>query len=122
MRIDEACLDQLNKVEGLTVRLLPVESRYWGERITVTGLLTGDDIAAAIAAEGLKGTVWLPDIMLRSGTRTFLDDRTVADVAARTGADIQVLTTDARGLFTAAVEPARLGELAEDRWFGSYYR
>lgn len=115
-------VDRLNEVDGLRVRLQPISSRYWGERITVTGLLTGDDIAAGLAERGVTGTVWLPDIMLRSGTHTFLDDRTVADVARQTGTDIQVLTTDARGLFTAATAPEQLGDLAEDRWFGSYYR
>lgn len=115
-------VDRLNQVEGLHVRLLPVASRYWGDRITVTGLLTASDVAAGLAEHRVQGTVWLPDIMLRIGTRTFLDDRTVADVAKDTGTDIQVLTTDARGLYTAAMEPERLPDLEEDRWFGSYYR
>ncbi len=115
-------VDRLNTVSGLTVRLLPLRSRYWGDDITVTGLLTGSDVAAGLSRFAIKGTVWLPDIMLRAGTRTFLDDRTVADVARETGCDIQVLTTDARGLATAACSPERLPDLTSDRWFGSYYK
>ncbi|MBM3275375.1 MAG: DUF512 domain-containing protein [Candidatus Sericytochromatia bacterium] len=115
-------VDRLNQVGGLSVRLLALPSRYWGDDITVTGLLTGSDVAAGLRETGVGGTVWLPDIMLRSGTRTFLDDRTVADVATETGADIQVLTTDARGLLTAATAPEHLDQLLSDRWYGSYYK
>ncbi|MBM3269731.1 MAG: DUF512 domain-containing protein [Candidatus Sericytochromatia bacterium] len=114
--------DRLNAVSGLAVRLLPLRSRYWGDDITVTGLLTGSDVAAGLARYAVRGTVWLPDIMLRAGSHTFLDDRTVRDVAAESGCDIQVLTTDARGLLAAAVAPETLPDLASDRWFGSYYR
>lgn len=113
-------VDRLNAVGNLEIRMLPLASRFWGDDITVTGLLTGSDLE-----EGLRGqrgrTVWIPDIMLRSGSPTFLDDRTVDSVLEATGTDLQVLPTDARGLFTAAIEPERLAELSSDRWFGSYY-
>ncbi|MBU6427825.1 MAG: DUF512 domain-containing protein [Cyanobacteria bacterium REEB65] len=111
---------RLNEVQQLTVRLLPLASRYWGERITVTGLLTGQDLAEGLLRDRGQ-TVWIPDIMLRAGSRTFLDELTVEDVAARTGTQLQVLTTDALGIYTAAIEPERLGELQSDRWYGSYY-
>ncbi len=119
---------RLNSVANLAVRLLPLPSRFWGDAITVTGLLTGSDLEQGLRERseleaGALGssTIWIPDIMLRPGSLTFLDDRTVLDVARSTGAELLVLPTDARGLFTAAVAPERLGGLDAERWYGSYY-
>lgn len=41
-----------------TVRVVPVQNRFFGETITVTGLLTGGDLLAALTPEvcdGMKG-------------------------------------------------------------------
>ncbi len=120
---------RLNLVENLDVRLLPLPSRFWGDAITVTGLLTGSDLEQGLkesAAErgqdaSRPSTVWIPDIMLRPGSPTFLDDRTVLEISRATGEQLIVLPADARGLFTAAVEPERLADLGAERWYGSYY-
>jgi putative radical SAM enzyme (TIGR03279 family) len=40
----EPLVQQLNAVEGLEVRLVALRSDYWGQEITVTGLLTGQDL------------------------------------------------------------------------------
>lgn len=122
VRVMEPIMARLNAVEGLEVRLLPIASRTWGPSITVTGLRTGEDLILGLQEAGITGEVWLPDIMLRPGSRTLLDDRTVEEVAAAASVDIKVLPTDARGLLVAATDPVALADLDADRWFGSYYR
>lgn len=121
-RVLAPVIERLNLVENLHVRLLPLASPYWGEAITVTGLITGADLEQGLKTHQVKGTVWIPDVMLRPASNAFLDDHTVEDVAASTGTDIQILTTDARGFYTAAFEPESLQALPADRWFGSYYK
>ncbi|MDD4171069.1 MAG: DUF512 domain-containing protein, partial [Syntrophomonas sp.] len=37
-------VERLNQIEGLTVKLVPVINRYFGGGVSVTGLLTGQDI------------------------------------------------------------------------------
>ena len=37
-------VQQLNQVEGLTVEMRAIASDYWGQEISVTGLLTGHDL------------------------------------------------------------------------------
>lgn len=122
LRVMEPIAARLNEMAGLVVRLLPLESRTWGPSITVTGLRTGEDLIAGMRDAGVQGEVWLPDIMLRPGSRTLLDNLTVEDVARETGTRIRVLPTDARALFVAATDPEGLEALDADRWFGSYYR
>ncbi|MBS0014910.1 MAG: TIGR03279 family radical SAM protein [Arthrospira sp. SH-MAG29] len=73
---------RLNGVEGLRVEMVALASDYWGQEITVTGLLTGQDLIAGLQGRDLGDGVLLPSLMLKSGDTRFLDDLTVAEVEA----------------------------------------
>lgn len=69
-------LDELAEMTGLQVRVLPVVNRFFGPTVTVSGLLTGQDVVAALRDQMLGGPVFLPRGMFdASGERT-LDDWT----------------------------------------------
>ncbi|MEN9565971.1 MAG: hypothetical protein RLZZ69_1167, partial [Cyanobacteriota bacterium] len=72
---------QLNQVEGLKIDLVALNSQYWGQEITVTGLLTGQDLLAGLSAKDLGDGILLPSLMLKHDDTKFLDDLTVADVS-----------------------------------------
>ncbi|MGK7931684.1 MAG: TIGR03279 family radical SAM protein [Microcystaceae cyanobacterium] len=72
---------RLNEVEGLTINLAALNSEYWGQEITVTGLLTGQDLKQKLDKIDLGQGILLPSMMLKHGETRFLDDLTVADVA-----------------------------------------
>ncbi len=72
---------QLNAVTGLEVQLVALKSEYWGQEITVTGLLTGQDLLSALAGKDLGGAILLPSLMLKHEDTRFLDDLTVAEVS-----------------------------------------
>ena len=74
-------VEQLNEVAGLEVSLVALNSDYWGQAITVTGLLTGQDLLTALSRKDLKDGILLPSLMLKHGDSKFLDDLTVADVS-----------------------------------------
>jgi len=74
-------LSRLNQVEGLTVQRVAIASAYWGQTMTVTGLLTGQDILQALQGKDLGDAVLLPSVMLKQGDARFLDDITVAELA-----------------------------------------
>ncbi|MGB7249386.1 MAG: TIGR03279 family radical SAM protein [Phormidesmis sp.] len=77
---------RLNQVEGLSVKMAPINSDYWGQEITVTGLLTGQDIASQLAGRDLGNGVLLPALMLKQSDSKrpeetfFLDDMSVAEL------------------------------------------
>lgn len=58
------------------IRILVYEIRndFFGEQITVSGLLTGQDIAAQLKGRELGKRLLLPQNVLRSGEDVFLDD------------------------------------------------
>lgn len=115
-------VEGLCAVRNLDARLLPLKSAFWGERITVTGLLTGADILVGLRQNAISGVVWLPSITLRPGSSSFLDGMTVDQVSRASGTEILVLPTEAHGFVLAATAPDRLKDQIENRWFGSYYR
>ncbi len=86
----EPLVARLNQIEGLTIHMAPINSEYWGQEITVTGLLTGQDIATQLApkaaAKSLGDAVLLPSLMLKQSDSKrpeetyFLDDMSVAEL------------------------------------------
>ncbi len=74
-------VERLNKIHGLEIKMAALASEYWGQAMTVTGLLTGQDIIHALKGQELGDGLLLPQLMLKYGTQEFLDDRTVDQVA-----------------------------------------
>jgi putative radical SAM enzyme (TIGR03279 family) len=74
-------VQQLNAVEGLEVRLAALRSDYWGQEITVTGLLTGQDLLKGLQGKDLGDAILLPSLMLKQNDTRFLDDMTVEELA-----------------------------------------
>ncbi|NJO43146.1 MAG: TIGR03279 family radical SAM protein [Cyanobacteria bacterium CRU_2_1] len=74
-------VDRLNQVEGLQVTMVALRSEYWGQEITVTGLLTGQDLVQGLGDRDLGDGILLPALMLKHGESCFLDDMTIEEVA-----------------------------------------
>jgi putative radical SAM enzyme (TIGR03279 family) len=79
----EPILHRLNQVEGLEVHMAALCSDYWGQTITVTGLLTGQDLLQGLQGRYLGDAILLPNIMLKHGDSRFLDDMTVEEIASK---------------------------------------
>lgn len=78
----EPIAHQLNQIPGLEVKMVALSSRYWGQNITVTGLLTGQDLLEALQGIDLGDGILLPSVMLKQGEPRFLDDMTLSELAS----------------------------------------
>ena len=58
----------------------PIRNDFFGERITVTGLITGGDIITQLKGKELGEALLISENMLRSGTEVLLDDLTLTDL------------------------------------------
>lgn len=83
-------VQQLNQVEGLQVKLAALRSEYWGQDITVTGLLTGQDLLSQLSGQDFGDGILLPSVMLKHDDTRFLDDMTVAEVSRQLETQILV--------------------------------
>ncbi|MFN7851456.1 MAG: TIGR03279 family radical SAM protein, partial [Dolichospermum sp.] len=81
-------VQQLNTVEGLEVNMRALCSDYWGQSISVTGLLTGHDLLLNLQGQDLGEGILLPSVMLKHGELVFLDDMTVAEVSQQLNVSI----------------------------------
>ncbi len=68
------------KYPNVTVNLYPIRNDFFGEKITVAGLITGQDLIAQLKGQSLGEKLLLPCSMLRSGEEIFLDDVTLSEV------------------------------------------
>ncbi len=64
----------------LKIHVYPIRNDFFGEMITVSGLLTGQDIIAQLKGKKLGDKLFLPQNVLRSGETVLLDDVTVSDL------------------------------------------
>lgn len=81
--------DKLNNIENLNVIVNPVISTYWGENITVAGLITSDDLIRTIK-NIVADIIIVPSIMLKPYTNLFLDGKSLDYVKEKTGKNIYV--------------------------------
>lgn len=61
-------------VDAPNVRILPVENKFFGSKVNVSGLLTGKDIIEALKGVGERDLILIPATALKSGEEIFLDD------------------------------------------------
>ncbi len=76
-RMAEALMEDF---PGLHIHVYAIRNDFFGELITVSGLLTGQDILAQLKDKPLGSRLLLPQNVLRSGETVFLDDLTVAEL------------------------------------------
>ena len=83
--ISSLCKRLESEFEGLTVHVYPIENRFFGERITVAGLLTGQDMKEQLLGKPLGDCLLFPAVTLRSEGDVFLDDMTPEELSAALG-------------------------------------
>jgi NifB/MoaA-like Fe-S oxidoreductase len=72
--------------------------------ITVSGLLTGQDICAQLKGKALGDTLFLPQNVLRSGETVFLDDLTVSDLEKTLQVKINIVKSSGYDFLNAFME------------------
>jgi NifB/MoaA-like Fe-S oxidoreductase len=85
-----------------------VVNRLMGESVTVTGLLGGNDIAAAVRGK-VRGTLYIPSVTLRDAGDLFLDGLSLEEVSRRTGAPVALFEPTPRGFLDAVYPRNRPG-------------
>ena len=73
------------RVSGLKVHVYKVINHFFGENVTVAGLLTGKDVSEQLSGKELGDELLFPSVMLRADGDVFLDDMTPAELSARLG-------------------------------------
>lgn len=95
---------------GLTINIFYIRNDFFGETITVSGLITGQDLVKQIKerqdnGEELGRILNIPSNMLRIGEQVFLDDMTVAEVETKLGMKLIPVESGGKDFIEAIINP-----------------
>lgn len=93
---------------GLRIRVFAIRNDFFGETITVTGLITGQDLIAQLRQQQAQGialgeTLLISAAMLRSGEQMFLDDVTIPQVEEALGLRVAVVESSGQDFVDAVL-------------------
>jgi len=96
---------ELDRVSGLRVGLMAVDNGLFGPSVTVSGLLSGQDLMGVLDRKaGNWDLMVIPGSMVNS-EGVFLDGTSPRDVSQRLGMELVVARPTARDLYSAVVGP-----------------
>ena len=79
---------------NLTVHVYPVKNNFFGGQVTVTGLLTGTDLAQQLAGKNLGETLYLSRTTLRAEGDLFLCGMSPGELSEKLGVNIEFVSND----------------------------
>ncbi len=80
------------------IQVIPVRNYFFGEQITVSGLLTGQDIMEQLKERELGNRLLLPCNLLRSKEEVFLDDMTLSQLESALQVRIDIVKSSGQDL------------------------
>ena len=98
-------LDRMAEVyPGRKIHLYPIRNEFFGEMITVAGLITGQDLVAQLKGKPLGSRLLLPSVMFKSGEEVFLDDMTRTQAEAALQIPINIVKSGGYDLLSAILD------------------
>ncbi|MCR5847503.1 MAG: DUF512 domain-containing protein [Lachnospiraceae bacterium] len=88
---------------NLTIETVMIRNDFFGEMITVTGLITATDLMEQLKGRELGDSLCIHECMLRSGEEVFLDDYTVSDVMSTLQVNVDIVKSNG-GFFDKILE------------------
>ena len=92
------------KFPDIVVHIYPIRNDFFGELITVAGLVTGQDILAQLRDKRLGEYLIIPGVMLRSGENVLLDDVTTDEIAQTLQIDVCIVQSDGESFVRGIVD------------------
>ncbi len=102
--LEKMIKDINKKYPKVRVHLYGIRNDFFGEKITVAGLLTAQDIIAQVKGKPVGNVLMLPDCMLRSGESVFLDDVTVEEVENALQVKIDIVKSSGQDFIEKVIE------------------
>lgn len=96
--IREIACEIMNKFPEITINTYCIKNEFFGETITVSGLLTGTDIINQLRGKELGEYIILPDSLLRNGETVLLDDIYVSDIERELNVRVKIALNSAENL------------------------
>ncbi len=119
--ICELSSELMKALPGLKIHVYAIRNDFFGETITVSGLITGIDLINQLKQKKEEGVelgtdLLIPINMLRMGELVFLDDMTVADVEQALHMNVVVVDSGGGDFINAVLDHAYAGRRQGDHF------
>tara|TARA_B100000965_G_scaffold405413_1_gene439452 strand:+ start:315 stop:1613 length:1299 start_codon:yes stop_codon:yes gene_type:complete len=84
----------LDKIKNLKVNFFQIENNFFGDSVTVAGLLTGKDIISQLKGKDIGSSVWATYRILNDEQTLTLDDMTLDDISKELQTEFKVSKND----------------------------
>lgn len=90
-------------IKGLKINVYAIENRFFGETVTVAGLICGVDLIEQLRDKELGEQLLIPTVMLRSDGDIMLDDTTIVDIERELGTSVLAVMPTGYELFDSII-------------------
>ena len=97
------------KYPNCTIHVYPIRNHFFGEQITVAGLVTGQDLIGQLKDKRLGSRLLLPECMFRSGEEVFLDDITRGELQKALQVKVDIVKSSGQDFVQAVLHPVEEG-------------
>lgn len=108
--MEEMLKDLNDKFPNIQVALYRIRNDFFGENITVAGLITGGDIIAQLKGLPLGEELLLPDVLLRNGETVLLDDVTVDQIEKTLQTKVSIVQSDGNSFIQSLIDTKKLSK------------
>ena len=108
------------KFPNITTHLYAIRNDFFGERITVSGLITGQDLTGQLKGQPLGERLLLPCNMLKIGEPVFLDDFTLEEVENSLQVKTDIVKSSGQDLLDALIGAYENDDFSTDRRRGRF--
>lgn len=89
---------------NINCKVYKINNRFYGENVTVAGLIVGRDLLEQLAGKDLGDTLYLPSVMLKKDDCVFLDDVTPSELEEKLKVKIRFIDNDGSEFIRAILE------------------
>lgn len=108
------------KFPNISTHLYAIRNDFFGERITVSGLITGQDLTGQLKGQPLGERLLLPCNMLKIGEPVFLDDFTLEEVENSLQVKTDIVKSSGQDLLDAVIGAYENDDFSTDRRRGRF--
>ncbi len=92
-----------DKFPNLKAHLYQIQNDFFGEKITVSGLITGRDLIEQLKGKVLGAKLLLPCNMFRDGEEVFLDDVTLSEVKESLQVEVDIVKSSGQDFIESII-------------------
>ena len=92
------------KYDTINGEVFAIKNSFFGESVTVSGLITGGDIIAQLKGKNLGSKLLIPQNMLKRGDDVFLDDVTLQELSETFGVPVRAVKLNGAELLREIAE------------------